>query len=159
MTNDLTLSRRAVACPGWRWLAGMLDQHGRRIIDVNTGRNEGIPVEWADAIACDVVEMYEHPDDARAEWADAVPDLTDPCTLGGLEALVRDRWGDDVYLRPLHTHAHYNGPGADLMPVVWWALARGNDMLTVPRDPDGTGTRRLAGPTRAAALVAALEAP
>jgi hypothetical protein len=136
MTNDLTLSRRAVACPGWRWLRGMTDTRGRTVLEVRDG------VPWC----------------ASGPMTDP-PDLTDPCTLGGLEALVRERWGEDVYLRPLHTHSHYDGPGTDLMPVVWWALARGNDMLTVPRDPDGTGTRRLAGPTRAAALVAALEAP
>jgi hypothetical protein len=140
MTNDLTLSRRAVACPGWRWLAGMLDQHGRRIIDVNTGRNEGIPVEWADAIACGVVEMYEHPDDARAEWADAVPDLTDPCTLGGLEALVRDRWGDGAHASP----DRGRNPNPD-----WWVWRKIIDGWTVVAR----------GPTRAAALVAALEAP
>jgi hypothetical protein len=161
MTNDLTLSRRAVACPGWRWLAGMLargESVGPRG-GYSRVRVEGLlssgPPKVVDFHGRRVPAHYV----LGGDESSVLPDLTDPCTLGGLEALVRDRWGDDVYLRPLHTHAHYNGPGADLMPVVWWALARGNDMLTVPRDPDGTGTRRLAGPTRATALVAALEAP
>ena len=88
MTNDVT--RR----PWWRWMAGMVDQHGRRVIEVGAGRNEAVPVEWSDAIACDVVEMYEHPDDARAEWEDAIPDPTDPATLGCLLALARELWVD-----------------------------------------------------------------
>ena len=84
----------------WRWMPGMVDQHGRCIIDVNTGRNEGVPVEWADAIACDVVEMYERPDDARAEWADAVPDETDPTTLGCLTQRARELWGARAHTIP-----------------------------------------------------------
>ena len=86
MTDDVT--RRL----WWRWMAGMVDQHGRRVIEVGAGRNEAVPVEWSDAIACDVVEMYEHPDDARAEWEDAIPDPTDPATLGCLLALARELW-------------------------------------------------------------------
>ena len=101
MTNDVT--RR----PWWRWMAGMVDQHGRRVIEVGAGRNEAVPVEWSDAIACDVVEMYEHPDDARAEWEDAIPDPTDPATLGCLLALARELWGDQC----LFARRRLGGPG------------------------------------------------
>jgi hypothetical protein len=69
MTTDL--ARRAVACKAWRWMPGMRwwsdDDHGRL-------------------------------DDFQPEYmgrpADALPDLTDPATVGCLLALVRKAWGD-----------------------------------------------------------------
>ena len=90
------LARRAVACPRWRWMPGMLDQYDRRVLDVNTGRNLGIPVWWTDAVGGDCYEMYEDPDRARIEWSDAVPVLSDSATLGCLLALVRKAWDDDT---------------------------------------------------------------
>jgi hypothetical protein len=97
MTPEIeALARRAVACPRWRWMPGMLDQHDRRVLDTNTGRNLGFPVWWTDAIACDCYEVYEKPDKARSEWADALPDLSDPATLGCLLALVREAWSEPI---------------------------------------------------------------
>ena len=63
---DDDLARRAVACPGWRWLPGMrytlptTSLHGR----------------WKPGLSPHIM-----------------PDLSDPCTLGGLLALVREAWG------------------------------------------------------------------
>jgi len=95
------LARRAVACPRWRWMPGMLDQYDRRVLDVNTGRNLGIPVWWTDAVGGDCYEMYEDPDRARIEWSDAVPVLSDYATLGCLLALVREAWREpDLYVWP-----------------------------------------------------------
>lgn len=70
MTSNLeTLGRRAVACPGWRRMAGMLDTGGRR---------------WTS-------EAFVANDHSRyAPDAEMVPDLSDPATLGCLLALVRE---------------------------------------------------------------------
>lgn len=82
------LGQRAVACPGWRWLSGML-------------------VTGADTLTARIV------DDGEAIWQDRggwwsvaaaagpftgsvpmLPDLADPGTCGALLALVREAWGD-----------------------------------------------------------------
>lgn len=119
--SDPTLPRRAVACPGWRWLAGMrvwrLSQSSGQI---HYNR---------------LTEAWPEPDDSG--W---LPDLADPCTLGGLEALVRERWGDGAHASP----DRGRNPNPD-----WWVWRKIIDGWTVVAR----------GPTRAAALVAALEAP
>jgi len=134
MTDDMiALARRAVACKGWRWIPGMLDHSTRRVLDVNTGCNAGVPVWWTDALTCDVVEMYERPEKAKKEWSDALPDLTDPATLGCLLALVRS-----VYTDPR-------------LAVVPWRRQWAVDRVWLR---DG---RLSTAPTEAEALVAALE--
>lgn len=134
MTPELeALARRAVACPRWRWMPGMLDQYDRRVLDVNTGRNLGVPVWWTDAVGGDCYEMYEDPDRARIEWSDAVPVLSDPATLGCLLALVREAW-----IEPLARAEGY--------PDGW--------RVYVPRVSRLVGL----GPSEDEALVAALEA-
>jgi hypothetical protein len=68
MTEEqIVLARRAVACKGWRWMPGMLTTEGMRV----------------------VVRCFG--DDNEPD--DAIPDLTDPATLGCLLALVREAWG------------------------------------------------------------------
>jgi hypothetical protein len=64
------LARRAVACPRWRWMPGMLLIGGHRV--------DG--------------------DDVLSEYrpAYALPDLTDPATLGCLLALVREAWSEPI---------------------------------------------------------------
>ena len=81
MTDEiLALARRAVACKGWRWMPGMLTDEGRRVMRV-----------WPD----DLGIKWSHLLDNRVvRDADALPDLTDPATLGCLLALVREAWGD-----------------------------------------------------------------
>lgn len=62
MTPEMVeLGRRAVACKGWRWMSGM-----RWCMDDDHGRiDEGRPTH-------------------------AIPDLTDPATLGCMLALIRE---------------------------------------------------------------------
>ena len=82
MTPELeALARRAVACPRWRWLPGMLTLAGSRVtvVEDEGAYILGVPNGWGQQIL---------PDDP------GLPDLTDPATLGCLLALVREAWGD-----------------------------------------------------------------
>jgi hypothetical protein len=80
MTEDmLDLARRAVACPKWRWMPGMLDLFGRRVLCV-----------WPDDLG---IKWSHLPENCVVRDADALPDITDPATLGCLLALVREAWG------------------------------------------------------------------
>ena len=73
MTDEqIALSRRAVACKGWRWMSGM-----RWRTEDDRGRLDDYQPEY----------MGRPPD--------ALPDLQDPATLGCLLALVRVAWGQD----------------------------------------------------------------
>ncbi len=73
-----TLSRRAVACKGWRWMPGMLRQDDYRYI------GSGVWARWSDV----------HSLTTALHAPGQLPDLTDPATLGCLLALVREAWGD-----------------------------------------------------------------
>ena len=80
MTDEMiVLAKRAVACPKWRLMPGMLTDEGRRVMQV-----------WPD----DLGIKWSHLLDNRVvRDADAIPDLTDAATVGCLLALVREAWG------------------------------------------------------------------
>jgi hypothetical protein len=107
----LDLGLRAVACKGWRWMPGM-----RWWTDDDRGRLDDFQPEY----------MGRPPD--------ALPDLTDPATLGCLLALVREAWGD---------------------PTLHVVCAGGSVELGVWHARWGTSSRR--GATEADALVVALK--
>ena len=96
--RDQELASRAVACKGWRWMPGMLPLDGtgfsHRILRV---REDGMPI------------------DGHGALPDAVPDLSDPATLGCLLALVREAWephrGSDYIASTMHTGSGW-GVGA-----------------------------------------------
>lgn len=80
------LGRRAVACPGWRWVPGMLLECGDRLAWSDSAHwhasgEDGGWRRWR-------IERLGDPERGSA------PDLTDPATLGCLLALVREAWGD-----------------------------------------------------------------
>ena len=81
MTDEMiALSRRAVACKGWRWMPGM------HAVDLKT-RSEARVMQGT----ADLIVRYLEGD---RYLGGSVPDLTDPATLGCLLALVREAWGD-----------------------------------------------------------------
>lgn len=82
MTLD-DLARRAVACRAWRWLPGMVSSDEVRVCRVDP---DGYALGWSSS-------GYVYALDS-----DALPDLTDPATLGCLLALVREAHGDVVWL-------------------------------------------------------------
>ena len=77
------LSRRAVACKGWRWRCGML------------AALDGIDGDYR-ARVCRVEgdKFWSDATTLPYDLASYVPDLRDPATLGCLLALVREAWGD-----------------------------------------------------------------
>ena len=124
------LGKRAVACPGWRWLPRMVDQYGNTVLVVA----DGVPVEWVD-LRGNYVDLVSdrRTGEARGFWVTSIPDIPDPATLGCLLALVREAWAD---------------PG--LTPVFRygvWELFSKSALVCSPREA-----------TEAAAIVAALEA-
>jgi hypothetical protein len=84
----IELSRRAVACKGWRWMPGMLtDSKFARVVAVDS--DTGAPC---------ATEEGASEDDCYAVWMDGVPvlpDLSDAATIGCLLALVREAWEQD----------------------------------------------------------------
>jgi len=77
MTDEQNvLSRRAVACKGWRQLPGML----------------ALPSEGMISTPVRLTEESDWPHDVGLR----LPDLTDPATVGCLLALVREAWGTAI---------------------------------------------------------------
>jgi hypothetical protein len=131
MTKEqIALSRRAVACKGWRLTPGMLTDEGRRVMCV-----------WPD----DLGIKWSHLLDNRVvRDADALPDLTDAATLGCLLALVREAWGCAVSICP--DYDHDDDEGCQGPNVVGWRAVETVRWVSVG-----------AGATEAEALVVALE--
>jgi hypothetical protein len=79
MTEEqIALAKRAVACKGWRWMPGM-----RWWTEDDRGRLDDFQLEYMGR------PLY------------ALPDLTDPATLGCLLALVREAHPRDRGLVPI----------------------------------------------------------
>ena len=147
MTDDMiALSRRAVACRGWRWMAGMLACDGYRMLWCSDTERE-----WAGPQFTQAGMAWRY---ARIHGEPHLPDLADPATLGCLLALVREAWRcPTVYVRQSTTRRVSDGV------LAWevcdlWLDAEACRALGVPREGSvgswGHGSE-------AEALVAALE--
>ena len=98
------LARRAVACKGWRWMAGMvaihpsvsvsrvLFGHGYTFVGAYRRELKTKSPRWWQGWSGQVQHgQYGY---LGFEHCTPIPDLTDPATLGCLLALVREAWGD-----------------------------------------------------------------
>lgn len=74
-TEEVEIAKRAVACKKWRWLPGMR-AIGRK------GKSEA----W--------FRVEEKLSKLTGDWSEAIPDLSDPATIGCLLELVREVWLD-----------------------------------------------------------------
>ena len=109
------LARRAVACPRWRWMPGMLvwwrlDAEDEPMAlrlhgwpdDYPTNPDDYEPIYPGHLDAAHDAGAFGFPRDAGI-----VPDLSDPATLGCLLALVREalepRGGSDYIASTMHT--------------------------------------------------------
>lgn len=81
-TEEVEIAKRAVACKKWKWLPGM------RAV----GR-KGKPEAW--------FRVEEKLSKLTGDWSEAIPDLSDPATIGCLLELVREVWldGEAAYSR------------------------------------------------------------
>ena len=87
--TGVELARRAVACPGWRWMPGMRYQIVNERGQIGGWMRASDRVSHLDAL---------YPVAGESEVA--LPDLDDPATLGCLLALVREDWNDPhIYVR------------------------------------------------------------
>lgn len=79
------LEQRAIDCPHWEWIPGMLTHEGERII--YAGRLDGL--------ACYEIDARTVGGGIRT-LSEQLPDFDDPATLGCLLHLVREAHGDSM---------------------------------------------------------------
>ena len=93
MTKDKLkrLGKRAIACRGWHWMAGMMTLDGELAVYATPPGSEDQGPH--------LVQVFdERIERLRGVWLhkeQILPDLSYPSTLGALLALVRAAWKDD----------------------------------------------------------------
>ena len=105
--EQIELAKRAVACPKWRLMPGMLTDEGRRVMQVWP---DNLGIKWSHLL-----------DNRVVRDADALPDLTDAATVGCLLAWVREAWGmSGLSLMPWSDGWEYAWRGHDKGPCGYW---------------------------------------
>ena len=135
------LAKRAVTCRRWRWMPGMLTLEEIIPPAITLGWDEARIINsdpGEDARVCTVLGRV------RDIHATALPDLTDPATLGCILHLVREAWNQP------HAAAAMGGFG--------WAVYSFVTNGIVGDEPAINGRYGDGYTTEAEALVAALEA-
>ncbi len=124
-----TITSRATKCAAFRWVDGMKTlKHGRvcgeKYLVISDHDEAG---SWVDCT------------DTLNDWQQAIPDLSDPATLGCVTQLVREAWGDrDPYV--VNDSGHPRGP--------WFVMTNHSDAAPCIAS----------GATEGEALIKALEA-
>lgn len=141
---EIALAREAVACKHWAWMPGM------RMIDAVNGFNPCRVVTPSEGVRVTTTShrLYRPAADAQdvPAWPDWLPDLSDPATVGGLEALVQRVLGHD---------------GTSVVVEVRWTAGTHRVVRWRHRGHMGWSPTTIGGeshPSKVAAMVAALKA-
>lgn len=138
----IELATRAVACKHWRWMPGMWVRYKTGV--AARGRFLYRDETYIHLLAYD--DEAGRPTKRRrliGDWTEALPDFSDPATLGCLLALVRKAWP----IAPATT-AHHG----------CYDSQRGHYHVWTCSYCTGTSWEQAIGDSEAEALVAALEA-
>jgi len=84
--EEIEIARAFVACSRWKWLPGMLGPDGFRIQEVREDPRGFTVVSRG---------MGWTAPSLQEDW---LPDITDPCTLGGILQLVREARSQPCWL-------------------------------------------------------------
>ena len=102
MTDAQTaLSRRVVACKGWRWMPGMATVQGERVVLMDDDGTLRLAAPWGGTVGVTAVRSFFDSSGA------CLPAFTDAATLGCLLALVREAW--EPYGTFVSTHRYDGG--------------------------------------------------
>lgn len=109
MTDLIELARRWVACKNFRWMVGMeTDHYG---IVVHADEDQWVEDDWVYGVS---VYSGWDPETLRK---DALPDLSDPATVGLLEYQVLDLYGGEQF--SVRADTGMNGDGTK---TIWWRV-------------------------------------
>lgn len=110
MSDMIELARRAVACKALRWMPRMVDTHGRTVLDVDMGRHgselDERMIRYVSSAGGGGWVGYDlWAGESRWSKGPAIPDFSDPATLGALAEMVQ------VHLAQMADRdaAHYHG--------------------------------------------------